>query len=295
MSTKSFYLQLKKLLVLGTFSLYFYANNIEGADIRDYTPEANLEDYNKEFPKIISNRLNYCGINNSISVQLTEYEKIEEDLSTRILANYPANLTFDEITNNALINANNLFANEETLATLRLENQDKIAYICERENLSYEEFNEFACVCIKEAKPFSGKIEDYEAVYIDAYAVANTFYNRVHSITWRNDTNINNYEGAGESLYGQITAKKQSSVYLNGDHEYLIDIDKTGLPGYQAVIDMLYYEVPMHNYLSFKSSDSDPEGKEQFVSGGNRYHNIMSLEDVYIPEENQTLTLTQNY
>ena len=54
---------------------------------------------------------------------------------------------------------------------------------------------------------------------------------------------------------------------------------------FQAVIDFLLTKEIKHNYLSFKSSDTDLDEYEQFVIGGNKYHNPMLEEDRIVEEE----------
>lgn len=295
MSIKKLYFNMKKLLLISALSFGLYANDLEIANAEDNfkieTDDQSDEELNQMTNSSISN--NITGLIN-FEINYEYRTKTEEDILNYSDLNITSNP--DPIANNMLVDIEDLTMDQETsLEVLREENQEKIIAICEKYNLTLDQFNEFACICMKEAKQYSGLAEDYDSVYIDAYAVTNTFYNRINSIKWRYDISAKNYEGAGENLYGQITAKRQSAVYINGYHKSLLDVDKTGHPAYQAVIDMLYSEVTMHNYLNFKSNNYDPEGKEQFVTGGNRYHGELKPEDVYIPEESKVLSLTQNY
>lgn len=273
MSKKTLYYKIKKYLLISFLSLGLYASDLELTNSDNFineTDENTIEDRLLTIAKFSNRRVNDANNVNSQNLN-------------------------SEVNNNKTINMEDLMLDEEeSNERLKQENEEKIQIICERDSMTIEEFNEFACICMKEAKPFSGEQEDYDSVYIDSYAVANTFYNRTRSIKWRDYINSLN-TGAGENVYGQITAAGQSTVYIEGTYESILNEDKTGHPAYQAVIDMLYSEICMHNYLNFKSDGSNPNGKEQFVSGGNRFHGELETEDIYISEESLALSLTQNY
>lgn len=150
-------------------------------------------------------------------------------------------------------------------------NEEKIAVILERENLSKEQFDEIVATVNGEAAPGS---------YDDAYAVINTFYNRKTSKTWIAEmiraTGVDN----GDNLYAQITLINQSEVYTNGSYKQYLGI--TDIPAYQAVIDFLYTLEPMHDYLCFYASYGDIPNSVQFVENGNWYYSLMPAEDKVI-------------
>lgn len=151
-------------------------------------------------------------------------------------------------------------------------NEEKIAEILARENITREQFDEIVATVIGEAAPGS---------YEDAYAVINTFYNRKISKIWINEvlkvTDIDN----GDNLYAQITLINQSEVYTSGRYKEFLGV--TDVPAYQATIDFLYTLEPMHNYLCFFASYGDKEGREQFVDGGNLYYSVLLDEDRVAP------------
>lgn len=157
---------------------------------------------------------------------------------------------------------------EEKVSSPSITNEEKIAEICQKENITQEQFAEIVATVIGEAAANS---------YDDAYAVINTFYNRKISKRWINEvlrvTGIDN----GDNLYAQITLINQSSVYTSGAYKLYLGI--TDVPAYQAVIDFLYTLEPMHDYLCFYASFGNIPDSEQFAENGNWYYSLMPSED----------------
>ena len=52
-------------------------------------------------------------------------------------------------------------------------------------------------------------------------------------------------------------------------------LNRTDLNGYNAVIDFLYDEKIMHNYLSFRANNIVITGSEKFSTMGNNYFNTL--------------------
>lgn len=133
--------------------------------------------------------------------------------------------------------------------------------------LTETEFQTVAAIVASEAKNNS---------YDDAYAVINTIYNRTKSKRWvRHVSNLYG-SGKGTSLYYQVIAPNQFTVYSSGSYKkYLNNLPKEVN---EAVIKLLYTEDTVHNYLSFKSS-SYKGAAVQLVSGGNKYHSELKDSD----------------
>lgn len=167
-----------------------------------------------------------------------------------------------------------LITNTEMFEKKELTNDEKLQEILEMYNLTENEFNVVCAVVFAESKANS---------YEDAYAVINTIYNRTISKNWVGYIS-NIYGGdAGKSLYYQATAKGQFVVYQTGIYQkylYQREGDK-----YQAVIDFLYNKEIMHNYLSFRSSNTSLNNYVQFVQNGNKYFNALLEDDRIIEEE----------
>lgn len=154
---------------------------------------------------------------------------------------------------------------------IELTNEEKLAIILEMYNITEEQFNEIVATVIGEAAPDS---------YEDAYAVINVLYNRLRSYKWHNS--VDNLRGpdGGYNIYYQLIQTGQFEIYYNGAYKLYLNEDMYYTPGYQAVIDMLYSQVVMHNYLNFTSKNGKREGKVQFVDGGNLYYSSLKEEDI---------------
>ena len=142
-----------------------------------------------------------------------------------------------------------------------------VDYILDKYNLTSDEFNVLCAVVMGEAK---------ENDYRDAYAVINTIYNRTKSNTWINY--VANIMGCdGTSLFNQVVCTGQFEAYYNGRYQKFLGVKDT--QAYKAIIDFLVSEEIMHEYLSFVAAYGESYGKEQFVSDGNRYYNLLIDED----------------
>ncbi len=140
--------------------------------------------------------------------------------------------------------------------------------ILEKYNLTENEFKVLCGIVLSEA--------EYNS-YDDAYAVINTIYNRTHSKNWVSSVNNHFGSGKGNSLYYQAISPNQFTVYQSGAYKkYLNDTDNEG---YKAIIDFLYTEKIMHNYLSFRSNSIKVKNSESFSEKGNNYFNVMKEEN----------------
>ena len=142
--------------------------------------------------------------------------------------------------------------------------EDKIDYILNKYNLTKNEFNTLTAIVLSEAQSNS---------YEDAYAVINTIYNRTHAKNWVRSCSSYFGKNKGQSLYYQAIMPNQFVVYQHGTFtKYL---NRTDLNGYNAVIDFLYDEKIMHNYLSFRANNIVITGSEKFSTMGNNYFNTL--------------------
>ena len=141
-------------------------------------------------------------------------------------------------------------------------------HILEKYNLTENEFKVLCGIVLSEA--------EYNS-YEDAYAVINTIYNRTHSKNWV--TSVDNHfgKGKGVSLYYQAISPNQFTVYKSGAYKKYMN--STDLVGYKAIIDFLYTEDIMHNYLSFRSNSIKINNSESFSEKGNNYFNVMKEEN----------------
>ena len=163
-------------------------------------------------------------------------------------------------------------------------NEEKINIICEKYNLTKDQFNVIVAVVLAEAESNS---------YEDAYAVINTIYNRSISSVWIYDVDNLQGSGLGTNIYNQVIQKGQFDVYWSSK-SYLnfLDVLPEEQPGAQAVIDFLY-GVPveledgttiylperLHNYVNFVGQGVTPSYKYYtFTSHGNRYGVAMKEE-----------------
>lgn len=143
-----------------------------------------------------------------------------------------------------------------------LTREDKINVILDKYNLTKDEFNVLSAIVLTEAEFNS---------YDDAYAVINTIYNRTHSKTWIKMIDKRMGKDRGNSLYYQAIAPRQFVVYEHGS--YKKNLGNTESVGYDAIIDFLYTEEVMHNYLSFRAHSIKIKNSESFSKKGNNYFN----------------------
>ena len=187
----------------------------------------------------------------------THYDDLKEDLHL-----VTDTITYEEEKESSLVRTS-----YRTITPLS--NQEKIEIILNKFNISEYELEVCCAIACAEA---NGEGMNYE----EALNVICTAYNRTLSSAW-----VNSF---GSSIYGQMTAPNQFVVYQNGT--YLNYMGKTSLPGYQAVIDFLSNTTTLegHNYLSFRSNNSNINGVE-LVDGGNLYFNSLTEEDRIDTEE----------
>lgn len=174
----------------------------------------------------------------------------------------------EEISKVAMKTSESVSAIASNLAIKEPTNEEKIAVILERENITREQLDIIIATVMGEAAPGS---------YEDAYAVINAFYNRKTSKRWINEVLRVTGEDHGDNIYEQITLINQSEVYTSGSYKKYLGL--TEGYAYQATIDFLYSLEPMHDYLCFFASYGDKEGRVQFVPGGNLYYSQLQADD----------------
>ncbi len=150
----------------------------------------------------------------------------------------------------------------DTYAEINISNEDKREIILQKYQLTSDEFDVLCAIVLAEA--------EYNS-YEDAYAVINTIYNRTKSNRWIKSVNNKFGNNKGENLYYQAIAPRQFTVYEHGAYKKYLG-DRKSI-GYQAIIDFLYTEELLHNYLSFRSHYIKVDGSETFSSKGNNYFN----------------------
>lgn len=163
--------------------------------------------------------------------------------------------------------------------------QEKFMIVMIRENNTFDELDYMCAGCVGEAY---GAGECYN----DAYAVASTLLNRIHS-RWYHDT-------YGERLYDQFMAPGQYEIELSGNYKKFLG--RIDLPGYQAVVDAFYSKNSMHDWLEFRADWVTPKYTyETFVDGGNKYmiklkpsKYVEIEEEEIIKEDVMKLILTKN-
>ncbi len=146
--------------------------------------------------------------------------------------------------------------------------ESKLNNILKKYNLTNEQFRVLCGIVLSEA--------DYNS-YEDSYAVINTIYNRTHSKNWVQSIDNKYGTGKGMNLYYQAIAPNQFTVYASGS--YLRHINDTNSLGYHAIIDFLYTENIMHNYLSFRAHNVKVNGSETFSDNGNNYFGLIKEEN----------------
>ena len=157
---------------------------------------------------------------------------------------------------------NELSYKEFSSYTKAITNEEKIKTILDKYNLSNKQFSVLAAIVLSEAQTNS---------YEDAYAVINTIYNRTHSKNWVKSINNKFGKGKGNSLYYQAIAPRQFVVYEHGT--YKKNLNNTKSVGYDAIIDFLFTEETIHDYLSFRSHNTKIKNSEKFSVKGNNYFN----------------------
>lgn len=148
--------------------------------------------------------------------------------------------------------------------TTIISKEDKIEIILKKYDLTMDEFNIIRAIVLSEAETNS---------YEDAYAVINTIYNRAHSKNWVRSVSNRFGKDKGKNLYYQAIAPNQFTVYQSGS--YKRNLNNTKSKGNDAIIDFLYEEKIMHNYLSFRSHSIKVNNSESFSNKGNNYFNLL--------------------
>ncbi len=152
----------------------------------------------------------------------------------------------------------------DTYRTVTITDKDKVSYILKNYNLTKDEFNVLCAIVLSEAAN----------TYDDAYAVINTIYNRTHAKNWVRSVDGKFGKGKGKNLYYQAISPGQFTVYSSGSYKrHLNDTKKVG---YTAILDFLYTEEIMHDYLSFRSHSIKVNGSESFSKNGNNYFNTLT-------------------
>lgn len=157
---------------------------------------------------------------------------------------------------------------QDSYIVYALTKEEKKNYILEKYDLTDKEFKVIVGIVLSEAETNS---------YEDAYAVINTIYNRTQSKKWIKYINSIYGDNKGLSLYYQAIAPNQFTVYKSG--KYKNNINNTKNKGYDAIIDFLYTENILHNYLSFRSNYIKIDGSATFSSNGNNYFNELKEEN----------------
>lgn len=154
-----------------------------------------------------------------------------------------------------------------------VEEVDKFAVVCERENLTYKQLDTVLAGCVAEAC-------EEGLNYDDAYSVANTIYNRAErSYSCIDYISSIMGEGLGNSYYYQFIAPDQFTVYA--DESYKKYLGRSDLIGYQAALDMFYSEEVKHDYLFFRGNKTEVScSYEKFAENGNKYFKEIAEEDM---------------
>lgn len=188
------------------------------------------------------------------------------------ITNIKTGETLTYYSDNIILESNSYAVLEDSYHELSIKEKKKV--ILEQYKLTEDMYQIIASVVASESKANS---------YDDAYAVINTIYNRTLSKRWVNHINNIYGSGKGKNLYYQTIAPNQFTVYSSGSYKkYINNIPKTVE---EAVINLLYSEESLHNYLSFRSSSYKGANTVQYEKGGNKYFNEIAVND-YINKNN---------
>lgn len=147
--------------------------------------------------------------------------------------------------------------------------EEKMLIVMARRGNTYEEVD---TVCAGGVAEASGEGTNY----IDAYAVGSTIINRTRYRSY--------YNTYGDDIYKIFTGPKQFSVYSSGLYKRFLG--RIDLPGYQAMIDVLYSEESMHDYLEFRGNRVNLTiPYETFTDGGNKH--IIKMQEEYIVDPSE--------
>ena len=249
-------------------------NSLIDSSLNDLLFNTDLENAKQELFKIFQDD----SILNEKNITLEQLNTIREKLINKAII-FSESETKNRSLNDVLINKIEIikaeFLEQLKLAELsegaNMSNEEKIAIICSRYNLTREQF-EVICAVI---------LSDCDS-YVDAYAAINSIYNCSISSRWVNYIKSSN-------LYNIVTYSGLYSKYGNGEYKEYLNASPEVEPGKQAVIDFLFEETPkvIHNY-SFWRSNGSPNGVN-FSPRGNVYYlsvksnEYLSNNFVYVP------------
>lgn len=207
-----------------------------------------------------ASELYYNSIDTMIAKNIiTTYEKEQEVINREQLSEEQLNYLL-ELMQEGNCPFSSIFTTREDALDYLYENEDRsyeeiMLIIMARDGYTYQELDEVCAGCVAESKGRG-------TCYKDAYAVASIFLNRTNYIPYINAHSTNMHE--------QFIAPGQFGVYF--DKSYLDYLGRIDLIGYQAALDAFYSKYSMHDYLEFRGSWEDVNGKyEQFVENGNKY------------------------
>ena len=202
-------------------------------------------------------------------------KETHENNKDNIIKNKKPNIFIDEeLYREPLENTSEPLSEEELK---QIENEEKVNIILIKYGITKEQFDVIVACVLMEALDKS---------YTDAYAVVSTMYNKIITQKYIDYCNRFMGEGTGENIYYQCIFPNAYVVYQNGMYKRVYQMEGIEKePGYQAVVDCLYSEMPMHNYVGFQAGAIG----EQFVEGGNIYH-IDILEEEVLPLEERITT-----
>ncbi len=180
---------------------------------------------------------------------------------------------YPDLDNDSILIKEELLDKEENAKLdLSISNEEKIAWILKKWDLTKEELKIIMATIVHEGG-FS---------YVEGYAVINSVYNRTISKAYASKENQRN-------LYYQITRQGQYNSYLKGSYKKYLNLSVEECPAMQAIIDFLYQEKVkiIHHYLGFRAN-----GNIKFTSNGNGYRSEMS-EDDYLTDNFIVITVEE--
>lgn len=161
---------------------------------------------------------------------------------------------------------------------VELTNEEKKEIIKIREKLTESQFHDIVCTMCGE-----GGGQSYEEVY----NVTTTLLNHKRSRGLVRDSEKVFGENTGNNLFALMTVPGHFVAYSDANYDRynnLSEEELTSLPGYQAVIDVLYENNPTHNYIQFRSPQTGING-EQLTPNGNIYFSALKEDDIIAKEE----------
>lgn len=241
-------------------------NTGENIELLDAIPEEPIE----ELPTLTVSEVHYSNITTNL---ISTFEKEQEVQNKEHLSVEQLNYLLE------LMQAENcpfssIFTTREEALNRLYESETRtyeeiMLIIMARDGYTYQELDEVCAGCVAESKGEG-------TCYKDAYAVASIFLNRTNYIPYINAHSTNMHE--------QFIAPGQFGVYF--DKSYLNYLGRIDLIGYQAALDAFYSKYSMHDYLEFRGSWEEVNGKyEQFAENGNKYTVMMKDNNRVINDE----------